>query len=187
MDDARRCTAKSKQSGERCKRAAIIGGTVCKIHGGGAVQVAAAAHRRIAQEEAARSLRSVDIVPIVNPLEELALVAAEARAFQRHVADVIGRDVTDMVEYDEYNQRDILPALIPLYERALDRVGKLLADWVRLGFDERMVTLHERQAELVARMVRAVLDDPALGLTDVQRAAAPAVVRGHLRLLAEAA
>jgi hypothetical protein len=82
--------------------------------------------------------------------------------------------------------RTLTPEFVA-YERALDRVGKLLADWVRLGFDERMVTLHERQAELVARMVRAVLDDPALGLTDVQRAAAPAVVRGHLRLLAEAA
>lgn len=28
------CTAKSKQSGQRCKRHAVAGGTVCSIHGG---------------------------------------------------------------------------------------------------------------------------------------------------------
>jgi len=34
MDEAKRCTAKSKQSGERCKRAATPGKTVCAFHGG---------------------------------------------------------------------------------------------------------------------------------------------------------
>lgn len=29
-----RCTAKSKQSGERCKKSAVVGFTVCEIHGG---------------------------------------------------------------------------------------------------------------------------------------------------------
>lgn len=34
MDEARRCRAKSKQSQQRCKRAAIRGGAVCTMHGG---------------------------------------------------------------------------------------------------------------------------------------------------------
>lgn len=33
IDDARRCTAKSKQSGERCKRPAAAGKRVCYMHG----------------------------------------------------------------------------------------------------------------------------------------------------------
>lgn len=45
---ARRCSAKSKQSRERCKRAPIPGGSVCKIHGGAAPQVQASAQERIA-------------------------------------------------------------------------------------------------------------------------------------------
>jgi len=40
VDDSRRCTAKSKQSGERCKRPAAPGKRVCYMHGarGGATK-----------------------------------------------------------------------------------------------------------------------------------------------------
>jgi len=48
-----RCAARSKRSGEGCKRAPIPGGTVCTMHGGAAPQVRAAAVRRL-QEQAAR-------------------------------------------------------------------------------------------------------------------------------------
>lgn len=42
-----RCHAHSKRSGERCRRLAIPGGTVCIMHGGAAPQVARAARRRL--------------------------------------------------------------------------------------------------------------------------------------------
>lgn len=45
--DAAQCVATSKQSGKRCRRAPIPGGSVCKIHGGGAPQVKAAAAKRL--------------------------------------------------------------------------------------------------------------------------------------------
>lgn len=44
----RRCTARSKQSGERCKRVPIPGGTVCRMHGGAAPQVQRSAWERLA-------------------------------------------------------------------------------------------------------------------------------------------
>jgi len=47
MDDARRCTAKSSWSKQRCKKAAILGGTVCHTHGGGAPQVKRKAKERL--------------------------------------------------------------------------------------------------------------------------------------------
>ena len=43
-----RCQAQSKQSGNRCKRNAIPGGTVCSMHGGRAPAVIAAAKVRLA-------------------------------------------------------------------------------------------------------------------------------------------
>lgn len=43
----RRCTATSKQSGERCKRAPIVGGFVCDIHGGGTPAVKKSARERL--------------------------------------------------------------------------------------------------------------------------------------------
>lgn len=42
-----RCKAHSKQSGERCKRRPIPGGTVCRWHGGAAPQVKEAAMARL--------------------------------------------------------------------------------------------------------------------------------------------
>jgi len=47
MDEARRCTAKSSRSGKPCKKAAILGGTVCRTHGGSAPQVKKKALERI--------------------------------------------------------------------------------------------------------------------------------------------
>ncbi len=41
------CKARSKRSGVQCKRSAIAGGTVCRMHGGGAPQVQAKAAERL--------------------------------------------------------------------------------------------------------------------------------------------
>jgi hypothetical protein len=70
---------------------------------------------------------------------------------------------------------------VVLYERATDRAAKLLADWVRLGFDERMVAMHERQADLVERFVLAVVAD--LDLTEDQEARVPDATVRHLHVL----
>ena len=48
MDAARQCKAKSKRSGERCRRAAIVGGAVCHMHGGASGPTREAARRRLA-------------------------------------------------------------------------------------------------------------------------------------------
>lgn len=42
------CTAKSKRSQVRCKKPAIAGGTVCRMHGGSAPQVKLKAQERLA-------------------------------------------------------------------------------------------------------------------------------------------
>jgi hypothetical protein len=44
-----RCTARSKRSGQPCNNAAMLGGNVCRIHGGSAPQTRAKAQRRLAQ------------------------------------------------------------------------------------------------------------------------------------------
>ena len=68
MDVNRQCKAKSKQSGRRCRNAAIAGGTVCRMHGGGA--------RQVKRKAALRELEAVKAM--IDPkriLEELATVA----------------------------------------------------------------------------------------------------------------
>ncbi len=73
------CSAKSKSSGKRCKAHAISGGTVCRVHGGAAPQVIAAAHARI--------LRAAD--PVAARMIQIAL----SRKTKPADAIAIGRDL----------------------------------------------------------------------------------------------
>lgn len=43
------CTARSKRTGEQCKRPSMLGGNVCRSHGGAAPQTRAKAQRRLQQ------------------------------------------------------------------------------------------------------------------------------------------
>lgn len=172
VDDQRRCTA-TNRAGDRCGRAAILGGSVCKNHGGGTPAVKAAAARRLAEAEAVATLGEVDVIPVTNPLVTLGEVAAKTLALSDHLANLLA-------------DADLSKApLFPAYERSLDRVERFLSAWVKHGFDERMVALHERQADLVDRFVSLVLDDLDLDASQVERAA-EAKVR-HLHVLTEAA
>jgi len=82
MDETRQCTATTR-SGSRCKRAAIIGGTVCRMHGGAAPQVEKAAEIRaakmVAEDEARRMVAraGVDADPIEHLLDSLHVACAQ--------------------------------------------------------------------------------------------------------------
>jgi hypothetical protein len=45
--DPRRCTAHSSQTGKRCKNASILGGRICRYHGGAAPHVQKKAVERL--------------------------------------------------------------------------------------------------------------------------------------------
>ena len=47
LTHARRCSATNKKTGLRCKQWAILGGTVCRYHGGNAPQVRRKAEERL--------------------------------------------------------------------------------------------------------------------------------------------
>jgi hypothetical protein len=173
------CSAHTS-SGKQCRRQAVKGATVCYVHGGAAPQVRAAAARRLAEREAAASLADVEVTPIGNPLEALAEVAEEARAFMGYAAAKVA-ELDRLDDVSPSTHMEYLRPMVALYERATERTAKLLADWVRLGFDERMVAMHERQADLVERFVLAVVAD--LDLTEDQEAKVPDATVRHLALL----
>jgi hypothetical protein len=175
-----RCHATAR-SGSPCRQPAVAGATVCRFHGGSAPQVQRAAARRLAEADAAAVLKlaDVEVTAIDDPLSKLAEVAAMAAAWMDHIAPKLD----DLESWTGHNDAgtEHIRAMVALFERAMDRCAKLLADWVRLGFDERMVALHEHQTDLVERYVLAVVAD--LELTDVQRAAVPDAAVRHLSLL----
>ena len=63
------CTAKSKQTQNRCKKRPIRGSTVCKFHGGGSPQVRRKALERIVEMSAAQVLGELTHIGRSNMLD----------------------------------------------------------------------------------------------------------------------
>jgi len=183
VPDETRCTAKSKQTHQRCKRKAIDGGNVCTYHGGNASQVRQAAAVRVKarkiNKEAAAVLAHEGVEPVEDPLTELAKLASSSKA----LADALGARVNALNKLTEYDRKDSpsIRAEMVLYERALDRVHRMLSDLVRFGFTERQVQIQEREALLVAGIVQRVLS--SIGLTAEQQADARVRLAAEFRAL----
>lgn len=180
MDEHRQCGATARTTGQRCRRAAIIGGSVCTVHGGAAGQVRAAADRRRSEDEARRAVGRLgliadDVDPATVLLREVGRSAAVVDWIGARVAGIdVGAVVTDKG-----------PA--PLIEAWLGERQQLVRASqaaIRCGVAQRQVELAEQHGALIAVVLRAVLDDPALGLDDERRRAADGVVHRHLVAIA---
>lgn len=140
-----------------CRNAPVNGSGVCRNHGAGAPQVKAEARRTLATAAALRKLQDVEIVPIGDPIDALAEVAAWARAWMLQMAQM----VNELSEYRFTDEKgaEHLDARVALLERAADRLQKFLKDWVSLGFEERKVRVDEIRAGLLAVVLAGVLRD----------------------------
>lgn len=199
--EERRCTAtasggftRPERKGERCKKWAMAGQTVCDHHGGMAEQNRIAGARRVAEAKLQAQAADMVGVPVDNPLTELAGLAGRARAWmdlmQGRVEILL--TATDPTAAEDGGENGIryrggageqLRAEVALYERAMDRLGKFLADYGRLGIDERLARISERQADTVIAAIEAALNaaevrDPGL------RIAAKKAAGRHLQRVA---
>lgn len=166
MDDNRRCTAKSKQSGERCKRAATPGANVCAIHGGKTPAVVAAAERRLKVAAAERVLATYGLPVEVDPLNAL---LGELHRTAGHVA-WLGLLIAEL-EHDEEGRsglRQWRPAgedggywapsvWVELYQRERAHLARVASDCLKAGVEERRVRLAEDQGRLVADTIRRIV------------------------------
>src|SRR4051794_5929850 len=80
MDEARRCVAHSSRTGQRCRKAAVVGSTVCATHGASARQVKEAARRRAALERAARAAAALGEIASGAPFDALEHAVSLAHA-----------------------------------------------------------------------------------------------------------
>lgn len=163
---AEQCTATAKGSGERCQLR-VIGGGVCRVHGGAAPQVQTAREARIVAAEAAR---------------EAPRTAAEA-------ADVLTGAMNDAHSLLQRLKQNIaagrvtgadLDALGAWVDRSA-RIAKLVVD---ANIEERRTKITEAQGLVIAGVIKQVLAD--LMLSDEQQARVPIVVpRALLAVTAE--
>lgn len=106
-------------------------------------------------------------------------IAAETIAFKdicRARLEAIG----DEWRYD-HQHGEQLRAEVALYERALDRCEKILANYVRLGIADRKVKLDEAQAVLLVGVIKNIL--ARLDLSRDQKTLAGQVVPEELRAI----
>lgn len=178
----RLCGARTR-SGGPCKQPAMVGQARCRMHGGASQQARTAAARRVAEDSARRELARMAVVPVDDPVEELAHVVGEIVGWK----DTLRARVVklEQLDYSDYVGIERLRALVDAYGAALDRAERALARMANLGIAERRQQLAEDQASAVAVALRTALD--VLQLEAGQRQRVFEVFMTSLRGQAEAA
>jgi len=118
--------------------------------------------------------------PIIdNPLEELAALVSEVVLYKDYCAEQVAK----LRGEHRYEGRagEQLRAEVALYERSLDRVGKLLIEWSRLNIDERLMRIEEAKATAIIEVIRRSL--MSAELTEEQRKIAEDTAIRELRAL----
>lgn len=191
------CTAHKTSTGQPCGNQPAVGLTVCRFHGGASKNAKAAGQRRVteqaAQAEAARFATRRDIHPADALLELVQWTAGEVDYWRGKVdalddAELAGSLVTKTeVGTDKGQPTDITTKeaaehiYIRMLGKASDRLATYAAAALRAGVEERRVRLAENQGQLVATVIRRILD--ALNLTESQLELVPSVVPRELRAL----
>lgn len=157
----RRCTARTRRG--PCRNRPIRGGNVCKVHGGRAPQVRAKAAERLAMHDAMAELARRGIPPVDNPLSALAALAGEITATKNIFRERLGDLDEAAWRYSDAKGAEQLRAEVALYERALDRSARVLADIARLKIDERLAAVSEAQGRTLAAVITVVLERLDLG------------------------
>ena len=175
---AQKCSG-HRTNGEPCKAWAMNGSSVCVAHGGKARQVKAKAARVLAERKADKLLAGIgDYEPVTDALGELQRLAGRALRW----LDVLEGIVEELQRIRYSSETEQIDGRVVVFERAMDRAGKFLADLARLGIDERMAKLSEAQAQLVNEVIRGVLADLNLS-AELREAARPAIAQ-RLRMAA---
>lgn len=176
----RRCKAHVKDEtspfyGERCGHAAVLETEFCQYHQKNLVGLPGGTKMQRYRLHKVSAEEGIDTTRVANPLQSLLELAAEEMALK----DELKRRVVALKE-DEWRYEgqagEQIHGIIQLYERALDRTGRRLTALVRLGIEERLARVTERQARLVEAAVAGALADTGLP-QDVQDRAREAAAR----------
>lgn len=181
-----RCTGRNRQ-GHQCARWAIPGGTVCKLHGGGAPQVRALAEIR--SEVLNWKLGDSTVDPGETLLRLLSQSRWRAERYAARLAEIVEEHGLEEALVGEswvmsdngtlQKVGEYVKGLAQLEAQERDRCAKFATQAIAAGLAERAVRLAERQGALIEQVLSTVFTE--LGLSDEQRAQAPAVIRRALQ------
>jgi hypothetical protein len=170
------CTHKYR-NGRICNKNVVTGYPFCQSH----LQKATIAEIALVRKDdlAQMTFEEVTGRKVTNPLEELSLLVSEVLLYK----DFCAQQVAQLRGDYRYEGRsgEQLRAEVALYERSLDRAGKLLIEWSRLNIDERLTKIEESKAAMLLEVIRRVLI--SAGLDEEQRVRAEATAVKELRAL----
>ena len=168
------CGAKTR-SGKPCQQRPIRGGTRCRMHGGATPRALAKANRRVIEARIQGELEARGWEALADPVAAYADLAGEIWQWKEiaraHIADLQTWATVNIV-----TGVDEVSALVQIYERALERAQRSLADMLRIGLTaEHLRQARERPTLDQAQAFQRVLDQllEQLQLTDAQRALVP--------------
>ena len=187
---APRCTGK-RTDGTNCRGWRVPGATVCRRHLPNPQAKANAAIR-------AEALRWQVGTPHEDPAEVMLRLVTQGWARATRLAaeldrlvEANGGDLAAAMVGDtmmphpgggEVKVGEYVRGLAQLEAAERERVAKWSAQAVAAGIATRQIELAERQGQLIADVLRAVLASPELGLSAEQRAQVPALMRRHLQI-----
>lgn len=162
----------SSRYGERCANIAVNDTGKCEFHqprDSWLVPTYRDGRRTIARIHKISREAGIDTTKVANPLQALLELAAEAMNFK----DELGRRVVALDETEwtyEHVAGEQIKGDLLLYERALERVSRMLSMITRLGVEERLARVSERQAHLVEQALSLTLEELGLDLGTQDRA-----------------
>jgi len=196
-----RCIA-HRRDGKPCTMQAVRGGEVCRMHGGQAPQVRAAADRRVAEQAARAAVATYGLPRDIDPgdalLEEVCRTAGHVAWLEQQVRAlspdelVWGRSEEVEKGASEFPGTDTTQKAAPnvwvvLYRDERKHLVDVCKAAIAADIDERRVRLAERQGVLIADVIRRMLEDPELGLDRRQREVGRVVASRHLQVLSSTA
>lgn len=187
------CSAKTK-AGNPCGRHAVTGATVCAVHGGSAPQVKAMAAVRaeVSRWQLGDAVDDPGEVLLRLVTQSRMRVEQYAAEIERKVAElgpgmtlesVLVGDTLVVGEFSETKVGEYIRGLVQLEAQERDRLAAFCAKAIAAGLAERTVRMAERQGEMLAAVLMAVIGSQILGLSDAQRKVFPDVVRAELATL----
>lgn len=189
----RKCKGTTRAGGP-CQNPPIVGGSVCRMHGGSAPAVRAAAARRAQEDEARHQLATLGQPEAIDPAEALLQLIGwkygEVKWLRSRVHDLPHQELTwGMAQtdvgigaegpIDKVTEKAAPSVWWALLRAAEDQLADYAARALRAGIEKRRVKVAEQQGIMVHAVMMAVFDRLALTPQqwDVARAAAPEELR----------
>lgn len=151
--EPRRCTAHTS-AGNPCRKAPILGGTVCGTHGGRAPHVRAAANARVLELRLRGEVQAAGWEPVTDPVGFFQDVAGEVRAF----LDLCRSELTHLSKLDYRDGRgtEDVKAAVAVYERALDRAVNTADHMVARGIEAKVASRTHLGAAFLLEVGRGI-------------------------------